>query len=202
MPRADEKGIELACRISPDVPMGVIGDPTRLKQVLLNLLNNAVKFTEKGEVLLTVETRRSRRERRRGARQSASSFPDTGIGIPGDRMDRLFRSFSQVDASTTRAVRRAPGLGLAISQRACRGAWADKIEVSSEVGGRIDLFLRAFHAPVQPAGRGEPAPPDCRSAGGAGTCRGRQWNQQKNTRRAPARVGRRPRNGQPSGHGA
>ena len=113
--RAAEKGVELACRIDADVPHGVIGDPTRLKQILLNLLNNGVKFTEEGEVVLTVSTMAP--EARPGERTILSfSIRDTGIGIPSDRMDRLFRSFSQVDASTTRRYG-GTGLGLVITRR-------------------------------------------------------------------------------------
>jgi signal transduction histidine kinase/DNA-binding response OmpR family regulator/HAMP domain-containing protein len=147
MPRADEKGIELACRISPDVPMGVIGDPTRLKQVLLNLLNNAVKFTEKGEVLLTVEPADRTGSEERG---QAIRFVicDTGIGIPGDRMDRLFRSFSQVDASTTRRFG-GTGLGLAISQRLVE-RMGGKIEVSSEVGAGSTFSFELSMQPCNP----------------------------------------------------
>ena len=115
MPKADEKAVELACRIAPDVPRGVVCDPTRLKQVLLNLLNNAVKFTEAGEVLLSVDLVTPPPEDPATA-QIGFSVQDTGIGIPADRMDRLFRSFSQVDASTTRRYG-GTGLGLAISQR-------------------------------------------------------------------------------------
>lgn len=131
MPKADEKGVELACRIAPKVPRGVVGDPTRLKQVLLNLLNNAVKFTEKGEVLLTVSLAEPLPE---GAATAQVNFSvrDTGIGIPADRMDRLFRSFSQVDASTTRRYG-GTGLGLAISQRLVN-KMGGEIAVESEPG--------------------------------------------------------------------
>ena len=111
-PRASEKEIELGCLIDEDVPAGIVGDAARLRQVLLNLLSNAVKFTEEGEVVVHVEAEPT----------GASSYRlelavrDTGIGIPEDRMDRLFASFSQVDASTTRRYG-GTGLGLAISKR-------------------------------------------------------------------------------------
>ncbi|SDD54685.1 response regulator [Ruegeria marina] len=131
IPKADEKGVELACRIAPEVPRGVVGDPTRLKQVLLNLLNNAVKFTEKGEVLLGVSLAESVPEAGDTAHVTFSVC-DTGIGIPADRMDRLFRSFSQVDASTTRRYG-GTGLGLAISQRLVE-KMGGKIEVESKPG--------------------------------------------------------------------
>ena len=131
MPKADEKGVELACSIAPEVPRGVIGDPTRLKQVLLNLLNNAVKFTEKGEVLLSVKLAEPLLADTATA-QIIFAVSDTGIGIPTDRMHRLFRSFSQVDASTTRRYG-GTGLGLAISQRLVE-KMGGKIEVASKPG--------------------------------------------------------------------
>lgn len=131
VPKADEKGIELACRIAPDVPRGVVGDPTRLKQVLLNLLNNAVKFTEEGEVVLTVSCA-APADKEQGYADVDIAVRDTGIGIPADRMDRLFRSFSQVDASTTRRYG-GTGLGLAISKRLVEKMGGD-IRVDSEAG--------------------------------------------------------------------
>src|SRR6185295_15852760 len=98
--RAAEKGIDLAYLMGDGVPAAIVGDLTRLRQVLLNLLSNAVKFTERGEVVLSVSARRFGR----GARRHQLTFTvrDTGIGIPADRLGRLFQSFSQVDASTTR----------------------------------------------------------------------------------------------------
>lgn len=115
--KSAEKGIELACRINPDVPVAVYGDPVRLKQILMNLLNNAVKFTEVGEVVLTVSTMMPDAAATPGETALLTfSVRDTGIGIPADRMDRLFKSFSQVDASTTRRYG-GTGLGLVITKR-------------------------------------------------------------------------------------
>ena len=111
-PRAAEKGLNLAYVIEPSVPRAVLGDATRLRQILVNLLGNAVKFTTSGEVVVTVATAPA-------TAQDAVlhvSVRDTGIGIAPDQMDRLFRSFSQVDASTTRRYG-GTGLGLAISKR-------------------------------------------------------------------------------------
>jgi PAS domain S-box-containing protein len=111
-PRAWEKQIELGCLIDEDAPAGIVGDGARLRQVLLNLVSNAVKFTEEGEVVVQVDAEPI----------GASSYRlelavrDTGVGIPADRIDRLFASFSQVDASTTRRYG-GTGLGLAISRR-------------------------------------------------------------------------------------
>ena len=115
--KAAEKGVELACRIDPDVPQGLIGDPVRLRQILMNLLNNAVKFTDVGEVVLTVSSLTPAASLSAGDRTLLTiSVRDTGIGIPEDRMNRLFKSFSQVDASTTRRYG-GTGLGLVITKR-------------------------------------------------------------------------------------
>jgi signal transduction histidine kinase/CheY-like chemotaxis protein/HAMP domain-containing protein len=147
MPRAEEKGIELACRISPDLPLGVIGDPTRLKQVLLNLLNNAVKFTDEGEVLMIVTPAAGVAGPEKGV-PILFAVRDTGIGIPEDRMDRLFRSFSQVDASTTRRFG-GTGLGLAISQRLVE-RMGGTISVTSEVGAGSTFFFEIALQPCEP----------------------------------------------------
>jgi signal transduction histidine kinase/CheY-like chemotaxis protein len=110
--RAGEKGLELAYACAPEVPLGIVGDFTRVRQILVNLLSNAVKFTERGEVVVTVDSATLDD----GALQLHFAVRDTGIGIPPDRMDRLFRAFSQVDASTTRKYG-GTGLGLTISKR-------------------------------------------------------------------------------------
>jgi PAS domain S-box-containing protein len=105
--KAAAKKLELAYLMDTDVPAAVIGDVTRLRQILINLLGNAVKFTEEGEVVVSVSASDD---------QLHFSVIDTGIGIPPDRMDRLFQSFSQVDSSTTRRYG-GTGLGLVISKR-------------------------------------------------------------------------------------
>jgi len=110
--RAYEKGLELTCLINPDVPQRVCGDPGRLRQVLLNLMGNAVKFTKKGEVAVRV----SLEAETESEMTLGFVVHDTGIGIPTDHMDRLFKSFSQVDASMTRRYG-GSGLGLAISKQ-------------------------------------------------------------------------------------
>ena len=111
-PRAAEKKLELACSLEEDLPRFVFGDVTRLRQILVNLLSNAVKFTDEGEVVVSVSGQRVEHD------QYLLHFAvhDTGIGIPPDRIDRLFQSFSQVDTSTTRRFG-GTGLGLAISKR-------------------------------------------------------------------------------------
>jgi CheY-like chemotaxis protein/HPt (histidine-containing phosphotransfer) domain-containing protein len=96
------------------VPSTIIGDVTRLRQILVNLLSNGVKFTEQGEVVLSVE----QRPLNEGRIELQIAVQDTGIGIPPDSLDRLFQSFSQVDASTTRRFG-GTGLGLAISKSLC-----------------------------------------------------------------------------------
>jgi PAS domain S-box-containing protein len=111
-PRAWEKELELGCLIDDNAPAGIVGDEARLRQVLLNLLSNAVKFTEQGEVVVLVDAE----ETEAGSYRVELAVRDTGIGIPPDRMDLLFTSFSQVDASTTRRFG-GTGLGLAISKR-------------------------------------------------------------------------------------
>jgi PAS domain S-box-containing protein len=147
--RASEKGLELACEIASDVPLAIVGDVTRLRQILVNLLNNAVKFTEQGEVVVSVT--RDAGTRRRGDTETVSvslhfAVRDTGIGIPVDRLGRLFQAFSQVDASTTRKYG-GTGLGLAVSRR-----------LSELMGGRMWVESEgvpgkgsAFHFTIQAA---------------------------------------------------
>lgn len=111
-PRAAEKGLDLAYLIESNVPPTVVGDVTRLRQIFVNLMNNAVKFTEAGEVVVTI------RAQALGVDdyEFAVVVRDTGIGIPAARLHRLFQAFSQVDASTTRHYG-GTGLGLVISKR-------------------------------------------------------------------------------------
>jgi signal transduction histidine kinase/CheY-like chemotaxis protein/HPt (histidine-containing phosphotransfer) domain-containing protein len=125
---AGSKGLDLAYSLEPGVPPVVVGDVTRLRQVLVNLLSNAVKFTSDGDVLVTVAVEQETPQ------QAVLSFAvrDTGIGIPADRLGRLFRSFSQVDPSTTR-IYGGTGLGLAISRRLAE-AMGGELQVSSLAG--------------------------------------------------------------------
>jgi PAS domain S-box-containing protein len=114
---AAAKGIDLVFLLDPKAPVALVGDRTRLGQILVNLLTNAVKFTDEGEVVLSIES-----ERVAEGDWDAETYKlhfavrDTGIGVPKERIDRLFQSFSQVDASTTRRYG-GTGLGLAISKR-------------------------------------------------------------------------------------
>ncbi|MEM6647054.1 MAG: response regulator [Bacteroidota bacterium] len=128
-PKAAAKGLELAYFIEDAVPPLIRGDITRIRQVLVNLIGNAVKFTEQGEVVVTVSSEGIDEAGRHALRMS---IRDTGIGIPADGLDRLFKSFSQVDASTTRRFG-GTGLGLAISKKLV-GLMGGEIGVRSKVG--------------------------------------------------------------------
>jgi signal transduction histidine kinase/DNA-binding response OmpR family regulator len=154
---AGEKGLELAYLIEAHVPATIMGDLTRLRQILLNLLNNAVKFTEKGEIVINVTSQildTSESRHGNGEQSTRSSLPqyeihftvkDTGIGIPRERMDRLFQSFSQVDASTSRKYG-GTGLGLAISKRLVE-MMGGTIWVESEMGkGTVFHFTMVTNA--------------------------------------------------------
>ncbi|MCS7041159.1 MAG: ATP-binding protein, partial [Bryobacteraceae bacterium] len=127
-PRAVEKGLHLSLDVSDSVPPAVIGDEQRVFQVLLNLLNNAVKFTEQGGVSVTVEAEPA------GASRQMLRFhvADTGIGIPPEQQDAIFEAFRQADGSITRRFG-GTGLGLAISSRLAR-LMGGEIRVESEPG--------------------------------------------------------------------
>jgi signal transduction histidine kinase/DNA-binding response OmpR family regulator/HPt (histidine-containing phosphotransfer) domain-containing protein len=146
--RASEKRIELACLLDPDVPAAILGDPTRLRQALGNLLANAVKFTEGGEVVLSVTAA----ERGDGRCKLRFSVRDTGIGIPAERMDRLFESFIQVDLSTTRRYG-GTGLGLPISKRLAElmggTLWAESEEGEGSTF-HLEIVAREAAAPAGP----------------------------------------------------
>jgi signal transduction histidine kinase/CheY-like chemotaxis protein len=144
--RAAERGLELACSIDPDVPLRLVGDVTRLRQVLVNLLGNAVKFTQAGEACVEVHSGDPRAD---GTREVLFAVRDTGIGIPEDRMDRLFRSFSQVDASTTRQFG-GTGLGLAISLRLAE-LMGGRMWVESTVGRGSTFFFTIAGTPSDEA---------------------------------------------------
>ena len=127
-PKAASKGLEIAYLIDQKVPSVVIGDITRLRQILVNLLSNAVKFTNEGEVVVSIGNKLLDE----GHHQLHFTVRDTGIGIPADRMNRLFASFSQVDTSTTRKYG-GTGLGLAISKRLAE-IMGGTMWVESEIG--------------------------------------------------------------------
>jgi signal transduction histidine kinase/HAMP domain-containing protein/ActR/RegA family two-component response regulator len=148
-PLAAAKGVDLAYRLDDDVPDGIRGDVTRLRQILLNLFNNALKFTESGEIVLEVSREQADRLR--------LCVRDTGIGIPPDRMNRLFRSFSQVDASTTRRYG-GTGLGLAISKRLTELMGGTMWAESSGVAGEGSRFIFTIDAVAAPEGDGAAVP--------------------------------------------
>lgn len=136
---AEKKGLELVCAVPPGAPTSVRGDSRRIQQVLLNLANNAIKFTEQGEVVIRVELVSEDDARI----QYRFDVRDTGIGIPLDRQDRLFENFSQVDASTTRKYG-GTGLGLAISRNLVK-LMGGEIGVTSKHGkGSTFWFTATF----------------------------------------------------------
>ncbi|WP_339121789.1 hybrid sensor histidine kinase/response regulator [Pseudonocardia sp. D17] len=127
-PRAAAKGLELVAAADGVPPAAVFGDPGRLRQILVNLVGNAVKFTERGEVVVTLSAVRADDDRWR----LRIAVADTGIGIPAEQIPRLFRSFSQVDESATRR-HGGTGLGLVISRRLAE-LMGGTVEVASEPG--------------------------------------------------------------------
>ena len=143
--RADEKRLELSCDVTPDAPDLFIGDAARLRQILLNLLGNAVKFTEQGDVVLRVEQECVRNM----PPAFASVCADTGIGIPRDKQDYIFEVFAQVDSSATRRYG-GTGLGLAISQQLLQ-LMDSRLTVASEPG-RGSTFQFCIDLELAPAG--------------------------------------------------
>src|SRR4030095_16423181 len=141
-PRAAEKQLETAYLFEGEVPIAVRGDVTRLRQVLLNLLANAVKFTETGEIVLTV----SAGVVERGEAELAFAVRDTGIGIAPEAMDRLFQAFSQADSSTTRKYG-GTGLGLAISRRLAE-LMGGRMWAVSDGPSRGSSFFFTIRAPI------------------------------------------------------
>jgi protein-histidine pros-kinase len=113
---AHKKGLELVVDVSPEVPQRVIGDPTRLRQVVMNLLGNAVKFTEQGSVVISVAPEKAGNVAGNSSLHLKFAVRDTGIGVPLDKQQAIFDAFSQADVSTTRRFG-GTGLGLAISAR-------------------------------------------------------------------------------------
>ena len=143
---AAAKGLDLLYDVGGEVPEGLLGDAGRVRQVLLNLVSNAVKFTVEGEVEVTVSAELAPAEG--GLWRVRFAVHDTGIGIPADRMDRLFHSFSQVDASTTRRFG-GSGLGLAISRRLAE-AMGSVLDVESEAGHGSTFHFTLVAAAVPP----------------------------------------------------
>ncbi len=133
--KASEKGLDLAYLIESNTPQTINGDVTRLRQILTNLLNNAIKFTEQGEVFIAV----SANQLEDNKYEILFEVRDSGIGIPQNRMDRLFKAFSQVDASTTR-THGGTGLGLVISKNLAE-LMGGRMWVESEVGEGSSFYF-------------------------------------------------------------
>ncbi len=152
--QAHQKGLELIKELRGDLPRAVLGDPGRLSQVLVNLIGNAIKFTEKGEVLVAVEAEVSA-----GSALLHYLVRDTGIGIAPGKQPLIFDAFTQADNSTTRRFG-GTGLGLAIAKRLVEGM-GGRIWVESEGEGRGSTFYFAVRLPVDPqAVSPAPDPPD------------------------------------------
>jgi len=156
--RAAEKGLELVTHVLPDVPRRLIGDPLRLRQIFINLLGNAIKFTERGEIVLTVERAGNAQP---GSGEDRNRVPlrfsvrDTGVGIAADKLGTIFESFSQADSSTTRKYG-GSGLGLAIVVRLVE-LMGGRIGVESELGkGSTFHFGASFGMPDSPQTEIEP----------------------------------------------
>jgi len=144
--RAHQKGLELACHIQPDLPDGLVGDPGRLRQVVLNLLGNAIKFTQQGEVVLRVAVKAQTQD----SICLHCTVIDTGIGIPREKQSLIFEAFTQADNSTTRHYG-GTGLGLAISAELIE-LMGGVIWVESELGeGSRFHFTARFGLQKEPA---------------------------------------------------
>ncbi|HXB42629.1 MAG TPA: response regulator, partial [Puia sp.] len=127
--KADQAGIDLLYQIGPNVPEHILGDPSRLRQILINLVSNGIKFTTAGEVFVRILQAGVKPD---GEMELCFEVRDTGIGIEADKLERLFKAFSQVDSSTTRKYG-GTGLGLVISEKLI-GLMRGRISVSSEPG--------------------------------------------------------------------
>jgi PAS domain S-box-containing protein len=140
--RAADKGLELACRVAPEIPDRLIGDPGRLRQVIVNLVGNAIKFTERGEIVVEVIPEADGGPPTEGRARLHLSVSDTGVGIPPEKRAKVFEAFTQADSSTTRRYG-GTGLGLAITSRLI-AMMGGRIWVESEVGRGT-----TFHATVE-----------------------------------------------------
>jgi len=152
--RAHKKGLELACSVPPEIPDTLLGDPGRLRQILVNLVGNAIKFTEQGEVIVRVAIESSTQHEM----LLHVSVADTGVGIPPGKQQGIFEAFSQADSSTTRRFG-GTGLGLAISARLV-SLMNGRLWLESEVGqGSVFHFTARFGLPAQASAAAPPEHP-------------------------------------------
>ena len=149
--RASEKGLELACHVRPDVPQAVLGDAGRLRQVLLNIVGNAVKFTDRGEVVVRCAVEAADADRT----TLRFEVSDTGIGIAPDKQRQIFQAFTQADSSTTRRYG-GTGLGLAIALRLVELMGGRLWVESAEGRGSTFSFTAVFERPHAPSASAEP----------------------------------------------
>ena len=151
--RAAEKNLELACRVAPEVPDRLIGDPGRLRQILINLMGNAIKFTDEGEVVVDVATDGRPGDTESGRLPIVFTVRDTGIGIPEEQQKPILEAFTQADSSTTRRFG-GTGLGLTISRQLV-GLMEGQLELESVVGFgttfTFTLRMPVSEAPADPA---------------------------------------------------
>ncbi len=152
--KTDERGIELICQIGADVPVWVKGDPGRIRQIILNLLGNAIKFTERGEIVIRLQ--------KASAQDDSTllhfSVSDTGIGIPESKLEAIFGSFNQVDTSTTRKYG-GTGLGLTISKRLAE-IMGGEMWVESQQGKGSTFYFTIRVKEGEPVGEFPSSPPD------------------------------------------
>jgi PAS domain S-box-containing protein len=163
--KAEEKGLELVLALAPDLPARLVGDPMRLRQILLNLGNNAVKFTERGEVVVAIEVL----QHDDASARLTFSVSDSGIGISAEEQRKLFRPFTQADASTSRRFG-GTGLGLAISQHLVR-MMGGTLGVTSEPG-RGSTFSFEIPFGLEPAAATGTGTATAAAADAASTLRG------------------------------
>jgi two-component system sensor kinase len=153
--RTAQKGLELICRVRTSVPLQLVGDPGRLRQIVINLLGNAIKFTERGEVMVDVhaeeigENPNFAERKTTGKVRLRCSVSDSGIGIPPEKLQTIFESFSQADRSTTRRFG-GTGLGLAISAKLAN-LMHGRIWVESTVGKGSTFHMEGEFACDEPA---------------------------------------------------
>ncbi len=138
--KAFEKNLEIVCHIDPSLPDQVLGDPIRIQQILVNLIGNAIKFTEKGDIVVTVQKEAVFQEGDKKYQQLAIFVQDSGIGIPQDKLQKIFDSFTQGDASTTRKYG-GTGLGLTIAKNLAE-LMGGTLAVASRPGAGSTFVLR------------------------------------------------------------